>query len=162
MNAVLLAGICWAIITYILTGPTHEDSRDIVLAAVLLAELIILGIALYFFIRNKEVQIWVSPSEFHYSDPVFGDYGFTASVNDITALRQIRSATNQYAEHIVEFKTGESKRIMYQNYSIDRQKLFDALQKANPSIIVPDGPWEYEITRPQWAHKVREKLNIDD
>nr|WP_136252739.1 hypothetical protein [Ningiella ruwaisensis] len=162
MNAVVLAAMYWVAINYIWTEQEHSFTRTTLPAVLIIIEALLLGLALYFYIRNQEVQIWVSPSEFHYSDPVWGDFGFTVSVNDIVALRQIRSATNNSDKHLLQLKSGETKQIMYQNYSVDRQKLFDALKKANPSIVVPSGPWEYEVTRPQWAKKIREKAGLSD
>ncbi|WP_458731441.1 hypothetical protein [Alteromonas alvinellae] len=51
---------------------------------------------------------------------------------------------------------------MYQNYNIDKQAMFDALNRANPKIKLPASIWIYEQTRPQWAKEVRKKMGLDE
>ena len=158
MNAGLLALMFFAAETYLI-----DDGFDsIVLIAVAIIECMLLGVAIYLWLINKQVEVRVSAKEFYYHDPLFGSEKLTIAVSDIVAIEQIQSASNRISRNLLRLKDGTFHELMYQNYNIDRQAMFDALKKANNNIKLPESIWAYRQTRPTWAKAARKRIGLDD
>ena len=158
MNACLLAIMYWWGRTYLL----DEESDPVVFGVVVIIELILLGISIYLWSVNKKIGIKVSAREFYYCDPLFGENELVLYVDDIDEIIQVQSATNRIQRNLLRLKDGSVHELMYQNYNIDKQAMFDALNRANPKIKLPASIWIYEQTRPQWAKEVRKKMGLDE
>tara|TARA_R110000868_G_scaffold51432_4_gene163032 strand:- start:645 stop:1187 length:543 start_codon:yes stop_codon:yes gene_type:complete len=119
--------------------------------AIWIIEALLIGVAAYFWIENKSIELWVTPKELHYFDPTFTDCGWTLAINDIVELEQYTDIQSNFTNTNVVLKSGERKQLTFGNFSIDRRAFFAALKKANPQIKLPDNPYLYGIRRPQWA-----------
>lgn len=158
MNAYLLAFMYWLGKIYLL----DEESDRVVFIVVAASEFILVGIAIYLWKINQKVEIKVSADEFYYSDPLFGDNKLTLPIDEIDELIQIQSATNRIQRNLLRLKDGSIHELMYQNYNINKQAMFDALERANHNIKLPASIWTYEQSRPEWAEKIRKKMGLDD
>ena len=158
INACLLAIMYWWGRAYLV----DEESDRVVFSVVVVIELILLGISIYLWSINKKIEIKVSPHEFYYCDPLFGENDLALSIDDIDEIVQVQSATNRIQRNLLRLKNGSVHELMYQNYNIDKQALFDALKRANRNIKLPPSIWIYEQTRPQWAKEVRKKMGLDE
>ncbi|WP_049722971.1 hypothetical protein [Gilvimarinus polysaccharolyticus] len=136
---------------------------DILDIAIWVVEAILLGLALWFWFENKEVRVCVTPTTLSYFDPTFNDVSWQVNVSDITELKQISDAMQEFSSNIIVLKNGEKKQLMYGNYrGFDRRAFFDALVLANPDIIVPENTYSYKIQRSSWAKRIRKKFGLDE
>ncbi|GFD94081.1 hypothetical protein KUL156_03930 [Alteromonas sp. KUL156] len=157
-NACLLPVIYWACENYLIKG----QFEPIVLIAVAITECLLLGIAAYLWVINRQVEIRVTSDTFYYNDPLFGGKELTVSTDNIVELVQVQSATHRMLRNLIRLKDGSVHELMYQNYSINKQAMFDALKKANRNIKLPASIWDYEQSRPQWAKEVRKQMGLDE
>jgi hypothetical protein len=159
MNAVLCLAIFFALHHYLPTMRNHvSEALDIINIAIWPIEFILLALATYFFRANKAVTIWISPKEFYYFDPTFGDFEWRVPVADIVAFKQSTDTRGGYLNHYFILKSGESKSLTLGNHHIDKRAFIEALKKANPAMEVPDNPYRYKSERPAWARRL---LGID-
>lgn len=114
---------------------------------------ILIGIAIYFWLEDKSIELRVSANSLHYYDPTFMDYGWTVPVADILAIEQYTDVQQHFMNTFIVLKSGERKQLMYSNFSIDRRAFYAALKKANPNIKLPANPYQYEMRKPKWAQK---------
>lgn len=126
-------------------------------------EVILLGLALWFWFENKAINITVTPSALSYFDPTFSDVCWEVNVADIVELKQVTNSQQDYTSNLIVLKDGERKQLMYGNYrGFDRRAFFEALVKANPTIKVPEKIYSYQMQRPAWAKRVRKKLGFSE
>lgn len=156
----------WAAHTYLPTLTSDTEALfqllHILDIAIWVVEAMLLGLALWFWIENKHVEVKVTPTTLSYVDPTFGDVSWEVSTADITELRQVSDVRNEYLSNLIMLKDGRQKQLMYGNYrGFDRRAFFDALVLANPDIIVPDSPYRYKMQRPLWAKRIRRKIGLD-
>lgn len=130
--------------------------------AVGVVSVILLSLAAYFFIKNKSIRVWVSSTEFGIVDPTFGDFELIVNVQDIAEFSQTQSPGSDILNTGVLMKDGTYERLVFNNYKLDKKAFLAALVKANPNIVVPDSPYAHKIIRPQWAKRIRAKLNLKD
>ena len=123
---------------------------------------ILLGIATYFYINNKAIKIWVNSDELGIVDPTFGDYELIVNVQDIIEFSQTKSAGSGNFNTGLMLKGGSYKSLVFNNYKLDKKAFFTALKQATPAIVLPESIYAHKITRPEWAKKVRSKLNLKD
>lgn len=158
INACLLAVMFWGAKSYLL----DEESEHIVFVVVAVIELILLSIAIYLWAIDQQIEIRVSADEFYYSDPLFGSNKLAIPINQIEELVQMQSTTNRMQRNLLCLSDGSVYELMYQNYSVDKQAMFNALKQANSKIKLPANIWAYEQSRPQWAREVRKKMGFDE
>ncbi|MDO6442863.1 hypothetical protein [Marinobacter sp. 2_MG-2023] len=136
---------------------------DVLDIAIWVVEAILLGLALWFWLENKQIRVCVTPTMLSYFDPTFGDVSWQVKVSDITELKQVSDTTQEFISNLIVLKNGEKKQLMYGNYrGFDRRAFFDALVLANPNIIVPESTYSYKIQRPSWAKRIRKKFGLDE
>ncbi|MGI5310419.1 hypothetical protein [Rheinheimera sp. WS51] len=121
--------------------------------AIWIIEAILVGIALYFWFKNKSIELSVTAKELHYFAPTFADHGWTVPIAEVVALEQFTDVQRNYSTTLIALSSGERKQLMYNNFSIDRKVFFAALKQANPKITLPKNPYYYEVNRPKWAKK---------
>ncbi|MCX2801880.1 hypothetical protein OQJ68_08795 [Microbulbifer thermotolerans] len=135
---------------------------DVLDIAIWVVEVILLGLALWFWIENKQVRVCVTPTTLSYFDPTFTDVSWEVDICDIAELKQVSDTRQEFFSNLIVLKNGEQKQLMYGNYrGFDRRAFFDALVLANPNIIVPESIYSYKIQRPSWAKRIRKKLGLD-
>ncbi len=120
------------------------------------------ALALYFYIKNKAIRVWVSPSQLCIIDPTFGDFELLVNVADIAEFKQTRSAGSDLLNTGLLMKDGTYTSLVFNNYHLDRRAFFIALKKANPAINVPDNPYGYKLSRPSWAKRFRAKWGLKE
>jgi hypothetical protein len=121
---------------------------------------VLLALALYFYIKNKAIRVWVSPSQLCIIDPTFGDFELLVNVNEIAEFKQTISAGSDLLSTGLLMKDGTYTPLVLNNYKLDRGAFFIALKKANSAIKVPASPYRYTKVRPTWAKKLRAKLGL--
>lgn len=121
---------------------------------------VLLALALYFYIKNKAIRVWVSPSQLCIIDPTFGNFELLVDVNDIAEFKQSRSPGSKSLNTGIVMKDGTYTRLVFNNYKLDRGAFFIALKKANSAIKVPANPYRYTFERPTWAKMLRAKLGL--
>ena len=154
LNAVLLFGMYLALVKYLPEygqADAVQENLNVINIAIWPIEIILLGLAFHFYKKNKTFTLSVSASELYYFDPTFGEVEYRIPVKDIVELMQYTNTQQSGSTNRVCLASGEYKELMYQNFHIDRKAFFAALKKANPDIILPENPYRYEVTRPQWA-----------
>lgn len=148
-----------------LTNDTHALTQllDVLDIAIWFVEVVILGLALWFWFENKEIRVCVTPTTLSTFDPTFKDVSWQVDIFDITELKQVTDTRQDYTKNLIVLKNGEQKQLMYGNYrGFDRRAFFDALVLANPNIIVPEKIYRYKTQRPAWAKRIRKKLGFDE
>ena len=121
--------------------------------ALYFVETFLIVLAVYFWLKNKSIELWVTPSELHYFDPTFSDFGWTVAVKDIIEIDQYTDSQQNFVNTFVVLRSGERMQLNYNNFSIDRRAFFDALKKANAAIKLPNNPYRYKTRKPAWALK---------
>jgi hypothetical protein len=130
--------------------------------AIWVVEAILLGLALWFWIENKEIRVCITSTTLSYFDPTFSDVSWQVNTSDITELKQVSDTRQEYFSNLIVLKNGEQKQLMYGNYrNFDRRAFFDALVLANPNIIVPERLYSYKTQKPPWAKRIRRKFGLD-
>ncbi|HAW93779.1 MULTISPECIES: hypothetical protein [unclassified Arsukibacterium] len=131
--------------------------------AIWIVEAILLGLALWFWLENKQVRVCVSSTTLSYFDPTFNDVSWQVNILDIIELKQVSDVRQDFLSNLIVLKNGEHKQLMYGNYrGFDRRAFFDALVSANPNISVPNSIYSYKKQRPLWAKRIRKKLGLDE
>ncbi|GAA6173370.1 hypothetical protein NBRC116592_30400 [Colwellia sp. KU-HH00111] len=135
---------------------------DILDIAIWVVEAFLLGLALWFWLENKQIKVCVTSSYLSYFDPTFSDVSWQVNIFDITELKQVSDSRQDFMSNLIVLKNGEQKQLMYGNYrGFDRRAFFDALVLANSNIIVPENIYSYKIQRPSWAKRIRKRLGLD-
>lgn len=130
--------------------------------AIWLVEALLLGLALWFWIENKHIEVRVTPSMLSYADPTFNDVSWQVDTDDIVELKQVSDVRKEHLQNLIKLKDGTHKQLMYGNYrGFNRRAFFDALVLANPNIIVPGNPYRYTMHRPLWAKRIRRAIGLD-
>lgn len=159
MNALVALAMFFAAHHYFPAMQGHDPKiLEILNIAIWPIELILLALAIYFWKENKAVKIWISPKEFYYFDPTFGDIEWRVPVADIIAFKQSTDTRGSFLNHYFVLKSGDSKSLTLGNHHIDKRAFVEALKKANPEMEVPDNPYRYKRERPAWAKRL---LGID-
>ncbi|MDP5460451.1 hypothetical protein [Alishewanella sp. SMS8] len=131
--------------------------------AIWVIEAVLLGLALWFWLENKQIRVCVTPSTLSYFDPTFSDVGWQVKMADIAQIKQVTDAQQNFLSNVLVLKNGEQKQLMYGNYrGFDRRAFFEALVLANPNIMVPDNIYSYKMQKPAWAKRIRKKLGWDE
>ncbi|MDP5036988.1 MAG: hypothetical protein NWQ42_12805 [Alishewanella sp.] len=131
--------------------------------AIWVIEAVLLGLALWFWLENKQIRVCVTPDTLSYFDPTFSDVGWQVKMADIAQIKQVTDAQQHFLSNVLVLKNGEQKQLMYGNYrGFDRRAFFKALVLANPNIMVPDNIYSYKMQRPAWAQRIRKKLGWDE
>lgn len=155
LNALVVYCMYLAAMHYLPRFDPHAAAEIIAVADIVIwpVEAILIGLAAYFWFENKQVELWVTPSELHYFDPTFSDYGWTVKTKDIAEIEQFSDVNKTYTVTQVVLHTGETKQINYSCLPIDRRAFFDALKKGNSTIKLPSNPYLYKSRKPKWALK---------
>lgn len=166
VNAGVALFLYWAAHTYLPTLTSDTEALNQLLyvldIAIWVVEAMLLGLALWFWIENKRVEVKVTPTTLSYVDPTFGDVSWEVNTADITELKQVSDVRNEFLSNVILLKDGGQKQLMYGNYrGFDRRAFFDALVLANPNITVPDSLYRYKMQRPRWAKRIRSKIGLD-
>jgi len=131
--------------------------------AIWVVEAILLGLALWFWLENKQIRVCVTPTTLSYFDPTFTDVSWQINISDITELKQVSDTRRDFVSNLIMLKNGEQKQLMYGNYrGFNRRAFFDALVLANPNIVVPESIYSYKIQRPLWAKRIRKKFGLEE
>jgi hypothetical protein len=148
-----------------ITSDQHALTQllDVLDIVIWVLEIVLLGLALWFWRENKEIKISVTPRHLSVFDPTFGDVAWQVNIRDITELKQVSYAGQKSTSNLIVLKNAETKQLMYSNYRrFDRRAFFNALILANPNIILPDNIYTYKIQRPSWAKLIRKKLGLKE
>lgn len=155
-NAVLLLAMYMALVRY-LPQFNQSDATDELLYVASIAvwpiELILLSLAIYYYINNKAFVMKVTSSEFYYYDPTFTELVYRIPMVEIVAIEQFTDPHRTWTTNHLVLTSGERRQLMYGNFNIDRNSFFKALKRANPNIVVPENPYRYKMRRPNWATK---------
>lgn len=144
-NALLALGIYIVASIYLpLNGRAGVELLNVIDILIWCVEIVLIGIAVYFWFSNKSIELKVTSRDFHYYDPTFGDYGFTVPIKDIVEIEQYTGIQQNFRNTFVVMNNGDRNQCLYFNYPIDIVSFFSAIKQANPNIKLPDHPYEYE------------------
>jgi len=109
-------------------------------AILLISSIVFLGLfllAAWFWCKNNKFFIRVNSDVFECFDPLFKDFCFCISLLDIKDIRHTYSNQSKKWSFKVFTKDG-NVHLISQNASYSREKLYQALEKAVPHIIIFD------------------------
>lgn len=79
---------------------------DILDIAIWFIEAILIGLAMWFWLENKQIRVCVTPTTLSYFDPTFGDVSWQVNISDITELKQVTDTRKEFFSNIIVLKNG--------------------------------------------------------
>jgi hypothetical protein len=125
---------------FLLLAKGHSDFEQIDTIAkliVLVIEIILIGVMVWFLKSKQKFELYVTENEFHSEHPVFEEWCFTVNPKDIKQIKHHLNIGSGTSSINMIMNNGDVHYIC-DNYAYSRKKLYEALKKANPSIEFPE------------------------
>ena len=111
-----------------------------------IAELVLLSLVVWFLTHPAKFYIKLTNSEFSSFHPVFKEWTFSVSPQEIVEIEQNTDREAQSSIILVKLTNGSSYSLS-PNYAYSRKKLYQALRLVNPNIKTQKNTWLFSYKR---------------
>lgn len=146
-NMLLLPCFMWLFLLLIPEGkPVREQFLEYTTYIVVLAEIVLMSVVIWFITHPATFYIKLTDSEFCSFHPNFKAWTFSVNPHEIVEIEHgtDRDASSSYIS--VKTKDGASY-LLSPNYPYNRNELYRALRFVNPNIKLPLSTWLFASKR---------------
>lgn len=137
LNMPLVPFVFWMILLLV---KDHQDNYEqffiVVMAIVILTEVILLSMVIWFLRRPASFFIRLTDNQFTSFHPQFKEWCFSINPSDLTEIEHSTDWDAQSNLIIIKMRNGDSH-LLCPHFAYDKKKLYQALVSLHSHIIVP-------------------------
>lgn len=146
-NMIFFPFIVWLFLQLIPeSDPAHEKFLEYVIYIIVVVELVLFPVAVWFLAHPAKFYIKLTNSEFCSFHPTFKEWTFSVSPQEILEIEHSTDMEAISTYISVKMSNGSSF-LLSPNFAYSRKKLYQALRLVNPNIKTPKHTWLFSGKR---------------